>query len=56
MGKALRDHEATKKHKRRLKTLTTETPYSHAEANAGAGRGAPDNGLVRPRGGDAMVT
>ena len=30
--RALDDHERTSKHKRRLKMLLTETPYSHAEA------------------------
>lgn len=41
---ALKEHQATVKHKRRLKELTTKPAYSHREANAGAGRGAPDNG------------
>lgn len=45
--KALSDHQSEKKHKRRLKMLLTEKPYSHAEANAGAGRGATDHGLAR---------
>ena len=43
--KALAEHQATVKHKRRLKELTTKPAYSHDEANAAAGRGAPDNGL-----------
>ena len=47
--RALDDHQATSKHKRRLKMLLTETPYSHAEANAGAGRGATDHGIDRAR-------
>ena len=42
--RALECHNKEKSHKRRLKTLLTETPYSHAEANAGAGRGATDHG------------
>ena len=42
--KALDDHRKCSKHKRREKMLLTETPYSHAEANAGAGRGATDHG------------
>merc|ERR1712087_211267 len=37
--KALDDHNSTSKHRRRLKMLTTEKPYSHEEANAAAGRG-----------------
>jgi hypothetical protein len=36
----------TSKHRRRLKTLTTEKIYDHKEANAGAGRGAVDHGLA----------
>ena len=43
--KAMAEHCGTVKHKRRLKTLTTEEAYSHSEANAAAGRAAPDNGL-----------
>jgi len=35
----------TSKHRRRLKTLSTEKIYDHKEANAGAGRGGVDNGL-----------
>ena len=50
--RALEDHERTSKHKRRLKMLLTETPYSHAEASAGAGKGAVDHGQARD-GGDA---
>mgnify|MGYP006133057501 FL=1 len=42
---ALKEHQKTVKHKRRLKELTTKPAYSHNEANAGAGRGAADNGL-----------
>ena len=38
---ALDDHSATAKHRRRLRMLTTEPAYSHQEANAAAGRGAP---------------
>merc|ERR1712070_159112 len=41
---ALEQHYKTTKHKRRFKTLTTEEPYSHAEANAAAGRGSTDVG------------
>ena len=41
--KALDDHQKTTKHRRRLKMLLTETPYSHVEANAAAGRGASDS-------------
>ena len=41
-------HKRSVKHRRREKTLTTETPYSHAEANAAAGRAKPSAG--RPRG------
>lgn len=53
---ALKDHQKTKKCKRRLKTLLTTTPYSHAEANAGAGRGATDHGIGREAGGgDAQM-
>lgn len=48
--RAFDDHNATSKHKRRLKMLLTETPYSHAEASAGAGRGATDHGVCRPVG------
>jgi hypothetical protein len=48
-AKALEDHQSQKKHKRRLKTLLTEKPYSHAEANAAAGKGATDHGLARER-------
>ena len=44
--KALDDHQRTSKHKRRLKMLLTEEPYSHAEANAAAGRGATDHGQL----------
>ena len=44
--RALDDHCKEKKHKRRLKMLLTEKPYSHAEANAGAGRGATDHGAA----------
>ena len=39
---ALAEHSATKKHRRRLKMLTTEKPYSHAEANIAAGRGGAE--------------
>jgi len=42
--KALDEHNQQKKHKRRLKMLLTVKPYSHAEANAAAGRGATDHG------------
>ena len=53
---ALDDHCRQSKHKRRLKMLLTETPYSHAEANAGAGRGATDHGLTRdPRDGEVQM-
>jgi hypothetical protein len=44
--KAFDAHCKEKKHKRRLKMLLTTTPYGHAEANAGAGRGATDHGLL----------
>ena len=44
--RALDDHQSTSKHKRRLKMLLTETPYSHAEATAAAGKGATDHGLA----------
>ena len=47
--KALDDHQRQPKHKRRLKVLLTEKPYSHAEANGAAGRGATDHGLTRAR-------
>ena len=47
--KALEEHQASAKHKRRLKTLTTQPVYNHAEANAAAGRAPPDNGLPRPQ-------
>jgi hypothetical protein len=43
----------TSKHRRRLKTLTKEKIYDHKEANAGAGRGAVDNG-IEPRDGMAL--
>ena len=50
--KALEDHNATAKHRRRLKTLLTETPYSQAEAAAAAGRGKADHGsIARPTSG-----
>jgi len=42
--KALQAHNATPKHRRRLKMLRTERPYSHKEANAAAGRGDADAG------------
>ena len=45
--KAIDDHQKQPKHKRRLKVLLTEKPYSHAEANGAAGRGATDHGLTR---------
>lgn len=44
---ALTAHNTSAKHRRRLKELTTKTPYSHEEANAAAGRGATDRGPVR---------
>lgn len=44
--RALDDHNESKKHKRRLKMLVTTKPYSHAEALAGSGKGATDNGQV----------
>ena len=44
---ALTAHNASAKHRRRLKELTTKTPYSHEEANAAAGGGATDRGPVR---------
>ena len=44
---ALTAHNASAKHRRRLKELTTKTPYIHEEANAAAGRGATDRGPVR---------
>jgi bud site selection protein 20 len=47
-ARALEDHYKCAKHKRRLKTLLTEKPYSHAEANAAAGRGEADHGLTAP--------
>ena len=47
--RAYDDHCKTSKHKRRLKMLLTTTPYSHAEANAGAGRGATDHGARTER-------
>ena len=53
--KALDDHQRTSKHKRRLKTLLTETPYSHAEATAAAGKGATDHGLSMGLGATAMA-
>jgi hypothetical protein len=45
-AKALEDHSKQPKHRRRLKMLLTEKPYSHAEANAAAGRGGADCGLL----------
>ena len=45
---ALEQHERSAKHRRRLKMLLTETPYSHAEANAAAGRGDADHGSLLP--------
>ena len=44
---ALTAHNTSAKHRRRLKELTTKTPYSHEEANAAAGRGTTDRGPVR---------
>ena len=49
-AEALKQHQSTKKHRRRLKELTTKPAYSHAEANAAAGRAAPDNGLSSRQG------
>ena len=46
---ALKQHLATPKHRRRLKMLTTEKPYSHEEANASAGRGSNDGGSASRR-------
>ena len=51
---ALQEHSSTAKHRRRLKMLKTEKPYSHAEAMAGAGKGTTDHGLNR-RPAEAMV-
>ncbi|KAL1519760.1 hypothetical protein AB1Y20_023268 [Prymnesium parvum] len=48
-AKALAEHSATSKHRRRLKMLKTTKPYTHEEAMAGAGKGAPDHGIGRPR-------
>mmetsp|Transcript_13179 Transcript_13179/g.28048 ORF Transcript_13179/g.28048 Transcript_13179/m.28048 type:complete len:131 (+) Transcript_13179:295-687(+) len=48
-AKALQEHSATTKHRRRLKMLTTEKPYSHKEANAAAGRGDTDTGVQERR-------
>ena len=45
-AKALEDHQRSVKHKRRLKMLLTEKPYSHAEAAAAAGKGEADHGLL----------
>ena len=53
--RALDDHNRTSKHKRRLKMLLTETPYSHAEANAAAGRGATDHGARTQRDRDTRM-
>ena len=44
--KALDDHNQTAKHRRRLKMLLTEKPYSQAEAAAAAGRGVADHGSI----------
>ena len=41
---ALDDHQKTTKHRRRLRMLTTEPVYTHAEANAAAGKGVADHG------------
>eukprot|EP00316_Scyphosphaera_apsteinii_P002456 CAMPEP_0119326986 /NCGR_PEP_ID=MMETSP1333-20130426/69639_1 /TAXON_ID=418940 /ORGANISM="Scyphosphaera apsteinii, Strain RCC1455" /LENGTH=114 /DNA_ID=CAMNT_0007335439 /DNA_START=160 /DNA_END=504 /DNA_ORIENTATION=- len=43
---AYESHCKSKPHRRRLKMLTTQKPYLHAEANAAASRGDPDNGRV----------
>eukprot|EP00967_Tisochrysis_lutea_P096922 scaffold142136_cov37-Tisochrysis_lutea.AAC.2 len=43
---ALEQHLKTSKHRRRLKTLTTEKIYDHKEANAAAGRGDADHGIT----------
>lgn len=48
-AKAMEDHLRAPKHKRRLKTLTTEKIYDHAEANAAAGRGSVDHGGIELR-------
>ena len=54
--KALDDHNKSSKHKRRLKRLLTEKPYSHAEATAAAGKGATDHGMTLGLGAAAMNT
>eukprot|EP00324_Dicrateria_rotunda_P006882 CAMPEP_0206162994 /NCGR_PEP_ID=MMETSP1474-20131121/11144_1 /ASSEMBLY_ACC=CAM_ASM_001110 /TAXON_ID=97495 /ORGANISM="Imantonia sp., Strain RCC918" /LENGTH=139 /DNA_ID=CAMNT_0053565401 /DNA_START=76 /DNA_END=495 /DNA_ORIENTATION=+ len=56
---AFTSHNATSKHRRRLKMLTTVKPYSHEEARAAAGAGPSDHGMDPPRlpeGGRAMET
>ena len=53
-AQALEAHCRTAKHRRRERMLTTETPYSHAEANAAAGRAPPSGG--RQHGREAMET
>eukprot|EP00180_Rhodochaete_pulchella_P004284 Plantae.Rhodophyta-Rhodochaete_pulchella.ctg7957.p2 GENE.Plantae.Rhodophyta-Rhodochaete_pulchella.ctg7957~~Plantae.Rhodophyta-Rhodochaete_pulchella.ctg7957.p2 ORF type:complete len:111 (+),score=16.26 Plantae.Rhodophyta-Rhodochaete_pulchella.ctg7957:828-1160(+) len=44
-AKTLEGHLGTKGHKRRVKQLNG-TPYSHTDAERGAGMGLPDNGLT----------
>ena len=41
---ALDDHQRQAKHRRRVRMLTEEPVYTHAEAAAAAGRGLPDTG------------
>ena len=44
---ALRDHEKTKPHKRRIKALMGARPHNQADADWAAGMGAPDNGQAQ---------
>lgn len=41
---ALKTHEATKPHKRRIKQLSGDRPHNQADADWAGGMGAPDNG------------
>lgn len=50
---ALRAHEKTKPHRRRIKVLLGARPHNQADADWAAGMGAPDNGQGR-RAAEAM--
>eukprot|EP00899_Mesostigma_viride_P003284 jgi/Mesvir1/12957/Mv05970-RA.1 len=54
-AKILEEHEKTKPHKKKLKSILKEKPHSQRDAEMAAGMGKPDNGAKIGAGKDTAI-